>query len=139
MAKLPSFRRLFEQDYPKEFQELIRQLSVSINYGFEPLYEVLNGKLVFTENTASIIKEIDVEVDASGEPKNITVIRKSGTSTERFQGLIVIKATNLTDSNVYPNSGILLTFTETPDSIIINHVAGLPANNLFRLNVFAIR
>lgn len=137
MAKLPSFRRIYEQDYPQEYQELIKQLSVSVNYGFEPLYELLNGKLTLTDNTASLIKEVSIEVDAAGKPKTRTVIRKNG--TERFQGLMVIKATNLTNSNVYPSGGVLISYTETTDSIVIDHVTGLPADNLFSLNVFGIR
>lgn len=137
MAKLPSFRRLYEQDYPEEFQDLIRQLAVSVNYGFEPIYELLNGKLTFSDNTSSLIRDISVEVDATGKPKAKTIIRKNG--TERFQGFMVIKTVNLTNSNVYPTSGVAITYTETTDSIIIDNVAGLPADNLFNLTLFGIR
>lgn len=137
MAKLPSFRRLYDQDYPQENQELVAQLAVSINYGFDALYEVLNGKLTFTDNTASLIKEFDVEVDATGKPKAQTIIRK--TTSDRFQGFVVIRSSNLTNSSVYPTSGIFLSYTETTESIIINNVTGLPADNIFRLNVFGIR
>ena len=115
MAKLPSFRRIFEQDYEKQYQDLVRQLSVSINYGFEPLYELLNGKLSFTENTASLITTINVEVNATGKPKSKTTIRK--TTSDRFAGFMVIKAENLTNSSVYPTAGPFISYTETSDSI----------------------
>jgi len=137
MARLPSFRRLYEQDFPQESQDLIRQLSVSINYGFEPLYEVLNGKLTFTENTASLITTVNVQVDSNGKPTNKTTIKKN--SSEKFQGFQVIKAVNLTSSNVFPSSAPFLTYTETTDQIVIDHVSGIPANNLFQLTVFGIR
>lgn len=137
MAKLPSFRRLYEQDYPEQYQDLIKQLAVSVNYGFEPIYELLNGKLTLSDNTASLIRDISVEVDANGKPKAKTVIRKNG--TERFQGFMVIKTVNLTNSNVYPTSGVAITYTETTDSIVIDNVAGLPADNLFTLTLFGIR
>ena len=137
MAKLPSFRRLYEQDYPEQYQDLIKQLAVSVNYGFEPLYELLNGKLTLLDNTASLIRDINVEVDTNGKPKAKTIIRKNG--TDRFQGFMVIKTVNLTNSNVYPTSGVAVSYTETTDSIVIDNVAGLPANNLFTLTLFGIR
>lgn len=135
--KLPSFRRLYEQDYPPEQQELVAQLAVSINYGFEALYETLNGKLTFGDNTSSLITSVNVEVDATGKPKTKATIRK--VSPERFAGLTVIRAVNLTNSSVYPTSSPFISYTETTDSIVIDNVAGLPANNLFQLIVFAIR
>lgn len=135
--RLPSFRRIFEQDYEKQYQDLVRQLSVSINYGFEPLYEILNGKLSFTENTASLITTVNVEVNANGKPKSKTTIRK--TTSDRFSGFMIIKAENLSNSSIYPTSAPFISYTETSDSITINNVTGLPADNLFQLTVFGIR
>lgn len=137
MARLPSFRRIVEQDYPTESQELIKQLSVSLNYGIEVLYDLLNGKLTFKDNISSTLKEIDVKVDANGKPLTSTVIKKA--STERLEGLIVIRANNLTNSTIYPSAAVFISYTETVDSIIINNVTGLQANNLYRLNVLGIR
>lgn len=137
MSNLPSYRRIFEQDYPDEYKELVKQLSVSINYGFDPLYELLNGKLTLTDNLDTTIKTISVEVDAAGKPKNKVTIKKS--NSNKSQGLMVIKAVNITNTNVFPNAGVLISYTETTDSIIINHVAGLPANNIFDLTIVAIR
>jgi hypothetical protein len=137
MARLPSFRRIFEQDYDPKDQELVRQLSVSINYGFEALYEILNGKLSLTDNTASLITTVNVEVNATGKPKTKTTIKKSG--TERFLGFIVIKAENLTNSGIYTAGTPFINYTETTDSITINNVTGLPADNLFQLTLFGIR
>lgn len=137
MSKLPSYKRIYEQDYPPENQQLVSILANTINSGFEPLYEVLNGKLTFTDNTASLIKEITVEVDANGKPKSKTIIKKTG--TDKFQGFMVIRATNLTNSGVYPTGGVFVSYTETTDTVVINHIAGLPANYVFLLNLFGIR
>ena len=48
--KLPLFRRLFKTDFKQEFQELVDQLSVSINVGIENLYDALNRKLSLRDN-----------------------------------------------------------------------------------------
>lgn len=137
MSSLPSFRRIVEQDYPQEDQELVRLLASSLNYGIEVLYSLLNGKLTIKDNLASTIKEIDVKVGTNGVPLTNTVIKK--TSNDKIEGLIVVRANNLTNSSVYPSSGVTISYTETTDTIIINHITGLQANNIYRINVIALR
>jgi hypothetical protein len=137
MSKLPNFRRIYEQDYPTEYQGLVRTLSVSLNYGIEVLYDLLNGKLTFRDNIASTIKELDVQVDANGKPLTSTIIKKS--TADRIEGLFVIKADNLSNSSVYPSSGVFINYTETDQQIIINHITGLQANSLYKVKVLAIR
>ena len=51
--KLPSFRRILEQDYKPDDQDLVKTLASSLNYGIEVLYDALNGKLTFRDNIAS--------------------------------------------------------------------------------------
>lgn len=133
MAKIPSYKRLYEQDFPEDQQELVAQLAVTLNSGIEVLYEQLNGKLVMGENLAAYAKEILVTVGANGVPTGKTAIKK--TTTDRIQGISVIRADNLTNSSVYPTSGVFITFTETTESIIINHITGLVAGNLYKINV----
>lgn len=137
MAKLPSWKRIIEQDYPQKYQDLIQQISIPLNYGIEVLYNLLNGKLTFKDNIASTIKELDVQVDSSGKPLTTTTIKK--TSSDKIEGIIVVRAQNLTNSTTYPTTGIFISYTETTDSIIINNITGLQANNFYRINVIALR
>lgn len=137
MSTLPSFRRINEQDYPEKDQELVKTLATSINYGVEVLYQLLSGKLTIKDNFASIIKQVDVTVDSSGKPLNKTIIKK--TSTDKVEGLMVIRAQNLTSSSTFPTSGVMISYTETTDSIILDHVTGIQANNLYRINVIGLR
>lgn len=133
MAKIPSYKRLYEQDFPEDQQELVAQLAVTLNSGIEVLYEQLNGKLVLGENLAAFTKELTVTVGPTGLPTSKTFIRK--TSSDRIQGISIIRADNLSNSNVYPTSGVFASFTETTDSIVINHLTGLVAGNLYRIVV----
>lgn len=137
MAKLPSYRRINIQDYPKENQELVDQLSVSINYGLEALYEALNGKLTFADNFGSPAKDIDVQVDSTGKPQTKTIIKKS--DTNRISGLVAIRVQNLTNSGVYPSSGVLISYTETSDTITVDNITGLPPGYIFRITTLPIR
>lgn len=137
MAKLPSYRRINIQDYPKENQELVDQLSVSINYGLEALYEALNGKLTFAENFGSPARDIDVTVDSTGKPTAKTVIKK--TDSNRIAGLLVIRVQNLTNTTVYPVSGVTISYTETTESITVDNITGIQEDYLYRITVLPIR
>lgn len=136
MSKLPSYRRIIETDYKPDDQELVRQLSVSVNYGIEAVYDLLNGKLTLKDNVNSTIKQLDIELNANGTPKVKTVIKK--TNTDRIEGLWVISVSNLTKSSVYPTSGVTVSYTETSDSIILDHLTGLSAGYVWRIKLIAI-
>lgn len=137
MSRLPGYRRLNEQDFPAESQELVRQLSSTLNYGVEVLYDLLNGKLTFADNLDSLIKDFNVEVDSNGVPLIKVTLKKK--NTNRIEGLAVIRVDNLTNPSVFPTSGVTLSFTETTDSIIINHITGLPISNIFNIKIVTIR
>ena len=68
MAKLSGYRRIVKTDYPDEYKSLVDQLSVSINNGFDTLYNALNGKLNFYDNISSTIAEVRLTVDIDGFP-----------------------------------------------------------------------
>lgn len=134
--KLPNFRRLFKGDFPVEVQDLIDKLSVTINHGFELLYEALNNKLTFRENFLATVKDVDVEVDATGTPKKTTSISLS--FTNRVDGCLVIKADNLTNTNTYPSGSVMINYKQTENSIIINNITGLQADNVYRLRIVVL-
>ena len=135
--RLPSLKRIFTTDFSQENKDLIEKLSDLINSNLEVIYEALNNKLTLGENLSSTIKDIEVEVDVAGKPKAKTSFKLSGSG--RIEGLLVLRADNLTNSNVFPDAGLHLTFTETTTDIIITHISGLPPDNLFRIRVAAIR
>lgn len=110
---------------------------MTVNAGFEQLFDLMNGKLTIEDNLASKVKTFQVQVDSSGNPLNTPTIKKG--STDRISGLIVIKATNLTSSATYPTTAPFISYTELTDSIQINNIKGLAASNLWELNVELLR
>lgn len=134
--KLPSFRRISKTDYPADIQDLVEKLGVSINNGFEVLFEALNKKVDFTNNIDSTVKDITVTVDATGKPTTPTsfAIHKP----TPIQGLFVIKAENTANSSVYPSGAVFLSWTQTAASVKIDNVAGLVAGNAFSLRVVVL-
>lgn len=133
--KLPSFRRIYKDDFQEDQKPLVEKLSFTINQGFEQLFLALGRNVSLSDNVACTVKDVEVEVDSSGFPKIRTTFKLD--SNSRVTQVVVGKADNLTNTNVYPTSGVFISWTQVDEGILINHIAGLPANNKFRLRVTA--
>lgn len=133
--KLPSFRRIFKTDFAQEFQNLVDQLSVSINVGIENLYDALNRKLTLRDNMLCTVKEIDVTVDPTGAPTNTTSFPLD--ISGRIDGVIVLSAINLTTTGMYPSYGVFISWTQTQNGILINNITGLQSGQKYRIRVVA--
>ena len=135
--KLPSYRRLFKTDYVEEYQELVDKMAVSINNGFDTLYDALNNKLTFSENILSTIQEITLSVDSNGVPikKNTQFTLAVGQTT--IQGLIIIDCYEEKTNNP-PPSAPFVSFTKNESKIIITNVRGLTPSTNYTIKVLAI-
>lgn len=134
--KLPSFQRLYDQDYKDEFKDLIRQMGLSLNTGIDVLYEALNKRLSLSENIACTVKEVKLIVDSSGIPTSETIFAID-TSGAIIEGCHVIKATNIKNPNTYPTSGVFITYSQVNAGIKIQHVTGLTAGEQYAIKVVA--
>lgn len=136
--RLPSFRRIFKQDYEEEYQSLVDRLSVSLNYGIEVLYDALNNNLTFQDNFNASTNVVTVNLNADGTPKNRTTYTLNRNNLQAT-GTLVLRANNLTNSGVYPTGGIFITFQQvSANEIQIDHVTGLPADNNIELSIVTI-
>lgn len=134
--RLPGFKRLNKSDFSEEYKDLIETLSVSLNVGIETLHTALNKQLTFRDNIKSTVKEIEVNVNSSGIPKVQTIFNVD--IAGQIDGLWVIRSENLTSPTVYPSSGVHISYTQSNNLITVNHVAGLPSDNRFKLKVLII-
>lgn len=131
--KLPGFKRLGKESIPQEFHQLVETIGNTVNSGMEVVYEALNKKVSLRDNLQCTVKDIDVAVDASGSPINPTAIQLEGTA--RADGWLVIRADNLTDSDVYPEGSPFLSCSQTTNGLLINNITGLQENYTYRLRV----
>lgn len=131
--KLQSFKKLVKTDYAEEFQAFVETLSGSINSGIENLYTALNKRLTLRDNLACTVKDIEVEVNSSGIPKqtlNITTDLDT-----RVEGIQVIYVLNKTSTTVYVTGTPFISYEITQTGIKVNHIAGLHANNKYLLRL----
>lgn len=131
--KLPSFKRLFTQDYPKENQKLIDTLSVSLNNGIEVLYNALNGEITLRDNIKGTVKDIVVVVNSSGTPLQTAAFTLN--STSKIDAVVVGIALNQTNTTVYPTSQPFISGSQAGTIFTINNISGLQPNQQYLLRV----
>ncbi len=137
MAKLSSYRRIVKNDYQDEFKPLIDQLSVSINNGFDTLYNALNGKLNFYDNISSTIAEVKISVDAGGFPLQKTQFKLSGNNTN-VEGILVLNAIGYNNSSLYPTSGLAVSYSSASGLVTIDNIKGLEPNKVYLVKFLVI-
>ena len=131
--KIQSFKRIFKSDYDQEDQSLVEKLSYSINTGIEVINNALNRNISLADNILCSIRDVDVQVDANGYPISLTTYSLDFKGS--IQGVIVIRADNLTNSAIYPTSSPFINFTQNTNGVKIDHVTGLIPNNIYRLRI----
>ncbi len=73
MPQLKSYRRIITSDFDPEFKPLVENIGSNVNDGFTDLYFAVNGRLDLRSNIYCTVKDVDVTVDASGNPTNRTI------------------------------------------------------------------
>lgn len=133
--KLGNFKRIFKTDYATEVQATIEKLALTINNGFESLYNAMAKGISLSDNIACTVKKVTVKVDSSGSP--LSTLSFSLDVKGQIKGISVIRADNLTNSSTYPTSTPFITFTQNDTIVTITNIVGLPANNNFEITLIA--
>jgi hypothetical protein len=136
MAKMSSYRRVLEQDYPED-QELIKKLGITLNSSFEEIYSALNNRLTFRDNISATIAEFTVTVDSTGTPKNRTSFKLLNNQTIT-EGLLVINASGASDPTLLPQAGVFVSFVRSENIIIIQNIKGLLPDNSYVIKVIVL-
>jgi len=135
--KLPSYRRIYKTDYAEEYQALVEKLAVSINYGFDTLYDALNQKLNFQDNFSATISEFSVTVDGSGKPTQKTQFKLNSGQTS-VQGVMVLNCYGTKDNTILPESGIFVSFEKSENFVNIINIKGLITNIPYTIKLLAL-
>lgn len=131
--KLNNIKRIVVEDYPEEVRPSIEKLAYIINDFMSNVTDLANKKVDF-DNLYREIVTVKVIVDSSGVPlKNTTF---STTYLPNAHGGVVIRAANLTNSQVYPSSAIFVSFLSTKNNLFkVNHVTGLTPGHTYELTL----
>jgi hypothetical protein len=130
---LQAFRRITKSDYAAQFQDLVDQLSVSINNGFESLYQLTNNNISLKDNISCTLKTINLSVDDTGTPKTNTSISLSQTTA--VQGLVILKIDNKSTASNYTTSGVNISYNITNTGVQVTNIKGLNPNDNYQIKV----
>lgn len=137
--KVPSLRRLFNTDFPAEYKALVDQLAEVLNINLEVLYEALNRKLTIDENFQATVKELDITVGTDGRPTSSTTFKLSSGSA-KIQEVRVGQYTNVSNSALFPTSGVSISWNQDGETLSINHITGIAptsGNATWRIRLIA--
>ena len=135
MAKINNIQRIRPEDYESDYQDLVEQLGEVVNEFMQQVVDMADGNIDF-ENLDRNLIQFDITVDASGNAIGTSQINVGKTV---LNGMNVIYAQNLTSSQVYPNSQPFISYVPQGNGLVsVRNIAGLPANNKFRITAEVI-
>jgi len=133
--KLSNVRQIIAEDFQPEDRDMVSRLGGVLNYFMRQVVELSDANIDF-DNLAFDILNVEVTVDTNGIPLQST---RFNSKVSNPRGLMVINASNLTNSVVYPTSNPFITFTPQGGGIIkIDHISGLVLENKYRLVIIAV-
>lgn len=134
--KLTSNKRIISNDYPQEDQKLVEKLAENINTSVGELYFALSGRLDFANNFACTVKDFEVTLSADGTPINRTSILLNNGNP--VKGCIIISVQNRTNAASYPSGSPFVSYTQSANSLFIDHITGLQPNNRYLITLIAL-
>lgn len=133
MGLLASFKRIYKNDFPQQYQSLIDQLSNYINPNTEAVYNTLNNNVNLANNIYGQVATFSTQVTSTGAPTQS--LSFTSTVPTSILGMVVLNAIASGSSSVYPTGGIFCSFTQNGQTITINNITGLPTGTSFTLTV----
>lgn len=131
MARINNYKAISYSDYTEEAAELMEDLADILNPFMREVTDVINGNIDF-ENLNQTVIELEVKVDSNGTPS----VKTFNVGSNSIKGLDVISARNQSNSSTYPTSKPFISYDITSgNTITLRNISGLPANNVFLLNI----
>lgn len=136
MSKLATYKRIITSDFEDDDKALIEQLAFPVNDGFNALYFAVDGRISLRDNILCTVKDVDVVVNAAGNPLGATSFNLDKTNVQ-VMGCQVIYAANQVNSAAYPTGQPFISFSQSGNSVIINNITGLQPNQRYKVRIVA--
>lgn len=134
MAKLPTLKRLFKNEFKPEYSDLVEKLIVSINNGFDNIYDSLNNKITLKNNMLCDIKDVETSVSPSGDLLND--INLYLTFKNNVNSVVIGMVQNKTTPGLYPKNGVTVIWEPVSQGIIkIKHISGLQGGSIYNIRL----
>jgi hypothetical protein len=135
MPKLSSYRRIITNDFKKEERPLVEKMASPLNDSFNELYFAANGRLSLNDNIYCTVKDLEIIVDAKGNPTQTTSFNLDKPGS--VLGCQVLYAANQVNTAIYPTGQPFVSFVQSGAIVIINNITSLQANQRYIIRVVA--
>lgn len=136
MALPPNLKQIRREDYDQEFHGLIDRLGYSLNDFMSAVIGALTGGINFV-NLNQELKDVIVKVDSSGNVINLPILKPNVTG--RINGILCIKADNLTNLTGFPTGMPWISYTISGNNNInVLNITNLQTDSEYRLKLLII-
>jgi len=136
MGRIPDHKRLRKEDFDTEYQSIIERVGYSVNTFADQVISLFNKRIDFT-NLNQEISSYTISVDGSGNLVNPANIRH--TLISKPAGILCVNATNLNDTNTFPDSQPFVSFSILNSTTIsIRNISGLQNDSSYSLTLLLI-
>ena len=130
--KINNPKQIRAEDFSDDLQDDMGRLGGMINPFMQEIFEFADKRIGF-ENLEFEFKQITIKVNEEGKS---TSVPKINTGKSKVNGILVIRAINLTNSKNYPTEHPWINIEEEGGGVIsVVGVKGLVANDNYRLNL----
>lgn len=129
--EISNVRRIIIEDFPREDRETVAKLATILNSFMEEMVLLTQGNIGIENLNRSIIK-VDVIVNASGVPTNLTQIN---TTLDNYTGHKIINVQSLSGGDNVVSSPYLDCTYQGNGRVKVNKIFGLPANKKIRVTI----
>lgn len=134
MPKIQAPKRIRIEDFKATDQALVSKIAESVNSYNDDTYNLLTGQLDFSNLNRQLT---DVSLTLTSAGKLTDTVQVKLTISGKPRGVVVVAATNLVDSTVYPTSAPFCTWGLSNDTkfLLISNVSGLQAGSQYKLTL----
>lgn len=137
MAKIQNFKRIVAEEFQEKDRPSAQKIGYSVNVFCEDVQNTLNKNITIDDNININKKDFTVVVDAGGVVTSQNSLRTD--LDHNCQGIMVIKADNLTNAANTPSGTPFVSFSENASKVLtINKITNLTANEKYKLKLLLI-
>ena len=133
--KLNNLRRIVVEDYPSDYNDLIKPLAQALNPTLEQMSFLFNKNIDFDNLNQEVISFQFKAKDATGIPNSQTQIKTS--LKTKIKGVVVINAQNL-EGNQLLTGCPFINYDLSDNLLTVKQITGLPENKTFNITIIVV-
>ena len=137
MGRVPEFRRLGVEDFPKDVKSWLGKLLAPLNSMFKTIYENLNHGLTFEENMIAQVKTLTF-TKLSTYPSSDSPLKFKNTMRVKPIGVIILAIKENVSNPSALTSAVAIDWSYGGEYVKINNITGLTNDTSYEITLLSI-